>query len=146
MEPTENKCYTLLKRFNSNTPQKDVVDLYTEWASTYEKHAHDINYTGPMIAAEQFHEKLIEQNYTQDVEILDLGCGSGFVGEHLYKLGYKNVDGIDINEEMLKLSEAKGVYRSLKKGIMGSDGSALLGVTAGQYDAVICVGVLVLVM
>ena len=64
-----------------------------------------------MVAAEQLHETLIKHNYNQDTEILDLGCGTGLVVEHLYKLGYKNVDGIDISEEMLKLSEAKGVYR-----------------------------------
>ncbi|XP_046864480.1 methyltransferase-like protein 27 isoform X2 [Xenia sp. Carnegie-2017] len=121
--------------------QEDVVNLYSKWAATYEKVAHDNCYQGPVVAAEQLHETLIKHNYNQDTEILDLGCGTGLVGEHLYKLGYKNVDGIDFSEEMLKLSEAKGVYRSLKKGTMGSDGSVELGVTAGQYDAVICVGV-----
>ncbi|XP_046864481.1 methyltransferase-like protein 27 isoform X1 [Xenia sp. Carnegie-2017] len=141
MDPYEDECYTRLKQFTASTPQQDVVNLYSKWAATYEKVADDISYQAPVVAAEQLHEELIKYNYNQEIEILDLGCGTGLVGEHLYKLGYKNVDGIDISEEMLKLSEAKGVYRSLKKGTMGSDGSVELGVTAGQYDAVICVGV-----
>ncbi|XP_046863822.1 methyltransferase-like protein 27 [Xenia sp. Carnegie-2017] len=115
MEPIYKECYRRMKEFTSNTSEEDLVNLYAKWAPTFDKHADDTGYIGPIVAAEQLHEKLVQFNYNQDIEILDLGCGSGLVGEHLLNLGYKNADGIDISEEMLKVSERKGVYRSLKK-------------------------------
>ena len=85
-----------------------------------------------------------ELGYTEDDWILDLGCGTGLVGEELQKRGYKNIDGVEPIPEMLELARAKSVYGSLKLGSMGSPGCKDLGVDANQYDAVICVGVLTL--
>ncbi len=46
---------------------------------------------------------------------LDVGCGTGLVGEAIIRRQKKNlyIDGCDISEEMLKLAEQKGIYRSL---------------------------------
>jgi predicted TPR repeat methyltransferase len=98
-------------------------------------------YCGPAAAVEQFTRKLEEFGYSNDVRILDMGCGTGLVGEELHKRGYKNVDGIDLTPEMLELAKAKGVYNSLNQGAMGSPGCKGLGVSANQYDAAISVGV-----
>ena len=75
---------------------------------------------------------------------MDLGCGTGLVGEELQKHGYKNIDGIDLTPELLELAKAKGIYGSLKQGSMGSPHCKELGIEANQYDAAICVGVLTL--
>jgi len=34
-------------------------------------------------------------------KILDLACGTGLVGRHLSKYGFKNIYGLDISEKML---------------------------------------------
>lgn len=70
-----------------------------------------MEYTGPLVAAKQLDEKLKELNLNNDVRILDLGCGTGLVGEQLYNMGYKNIDGIDFSDELLKVAESKKVYR-----------------------------------
>ena len=41
-----------------------------------------------------------------DVSSLDLGCGTGLAGEQLHKLGYKNVDGLDLSQELLEVAQA----------------------------------------
>jgi predicted TPR repeat methyltransferase len=41
---------------------------------------------------------------------LDLGCGTGLVGEYLAKIGYTNIDGVDASEGMIRLANAKNVY------------------------------------
>ncbi len=87
-------------------------------------------------------QKLKEFGYTNDTRILDLGCGTGLVGQELHKRGYKNIDGVDLTPELLEFAKEKGVYGSLHQGAMGSPGCKDLGVGANQYDAAICVGVI----
>lgn len=51
-------------------------------------------------------------------EVLDLGCGTGLVGECLAGQS-RAVDGVDLSPEMLRLARAKGVYRDLHQADMG---------------------------
>ncbi|XP_046864283.1 methyltransferase-like protein 27 [Xenia sp. Carnegie-2017] len=141
MEETKNLIYKKVSNLKATTTQKELAEVYAEWGPTYDKLIDDLSYTGPAIGAAKLNEKLKELGHDNNVSIVDLGCGTGLVGEQLYNLGYKNIDGMDLSEHMLKVAEEKGVYRSLHKGIMGSDGSVDLGVEPKQYDAVICVGV-----
>lgn len=45
--------------------------------------------------------------------ILDVGAGTGLVGEGLICAGISPVDGLDLSPEMLDVARAKGVYRNL---------------------------------
>ena len=81
-----------------------------------------------------------EFGYTDDARILDLGCGTGLVGDELLKRSYKNIDGVDLTPELLELAKAKGIYGLLQQGSMGSPECKDLGIGANQYDAAICVG------
>jgi predicted TPR repeat methyltransferase len=72
---------------------------------------HDLAYIGPVVAAEQLSKKLTEFGYKNDVSILDLGCGTGLVGEQLHNLGYQNIHGLDLSQELLNVAHEKGIYR-----------------------------------
>lgn len=39
--------------------------------------------------------------------ILDLPCGTGRIMEHLYRVGYENIIGADISEQMIKVAKNK---------------------------------------
>ena len=104
----------------------------------------DNAYSGPVVAAELLTQKLVEFGFTKEARIIDLGCGTGFVGEQLHKRGYKNIDGVDLSPDLLQMAKEKGIYGSLREGLMASPGCKDLGVAANQYDAAICVGVLTL--
>jgi SAM-dependent methyltransferase len=41
------------------------------------------------------------------INILDIGCGTGFSMEYLLSLGYKNIKGIDPSVEMIKIASKK---------------------------------------
>ncbi|XP_028409602.1 methyltransferase-like protein 27 [Dendronephthya gigantea] len=128
-----------------NATHDEIKDVYTAWGKTYDKSmVKDHGYTGPTVAAKLLSQKLKEFGYSNDARIVDLGCGTGLVGEQLSKNGYKNIDGVDITPELLELAKAKGMYGSLKQGIMGSPQCKELGLEENQYDAAICVGVFTL--
>ena len=54
--------------------------------------------------------------HTADIEgarVLDAGCGTGAVAARLKLHGFDLIDGVDLSPEMLKIAEAKKLYRSL---------------------------------
>jgi predicted TPR repeat methyltransferase len=108
---------------------------------TFQDVTDDLAYVAPKLAAEQLSEKLHDRGLTKNAHIIDFGCGTGLVGEQLHKLGYVNVDGVDISPESIKIAEEKHVYRALHCGFMASDGCKDLGIEENQYDAAICTGV-----
>ena len=79
-----------------------------------------------------------------DARILDLGSGTGKVGEALHKLGHRNIDALDLSPESLKVAKEKGVYKNLIQGSMASENSQGLGVMEKEYDAATCFGVFTL--
>jgi len=52
------------------------------------------------------------QNF-KDVQIMDLGCGTGLVGKYLAGAGFKDIVGLDISPNMLEEASNKGVYKEL---------------------------------
>ena len=79
-----------------------------------------------------------------DARILDLGSGTGKVGEALHQLGHRNIDALDFSPESLEVAKEKGVYKNLIPGSMASENSQGLGVMEKEYDAATCFGVFTL--
>ncbi|CAB4030110.1 Hypothetical predicted protein [Paramuricea clavata] len=133
------------KALKEDTTEEELKEVYAAWSKTYDKDmCINLSYNGPAVAAEQFTQTLKEFGYTNDTRILDLGCGTGLVGEELKKRGYKNIDGVDLMPEMLEVAKAKCIYGLLQQGSMGSPECKDLGIGANQYDVAICVGVFTL--
>lgn len=109
--------------------------IYDEWAAAYESDLLDtFGYTGHVIAAEALLECLTDPN----TAIVDYGCGTGLVGEHLSAAGYSVVDGVDYSPGMLDVSRVKGCYRAT----IQADLTRPLDIPDGAYDAMICAGVM----
>ena len=49
------------------------------------------------------------------LQIVDLGCGDGAVGDALHKKGLTNLTGADISDGMMEFAEKRGIYKALKK-------------------------------
>lgn len=80
--------------------------LFDAFAENYEQTMQNINYSA--IA------KLKELNFTPIGKVLDLGCGTGLVGQAL-KSDKNSFTGVDISQKMLNLAASKGVYADLIK-------------------------------
>ena len=50
-----------------------------------------------------------------DSVILDVPCGTGLTGLQLHSVGFKNIDGVDLSDDMIKQAKQKGIYRHLFK-------------------------------
>ena len=51
--------------------------------------------------------KILPNN--KNIKLLELGCGSGYFLYVLKKAGYKNLTGVDLGEEQLRVSQKLGV-------------------------------------
>ncbi len=110
----------------------DSRALYDDWAASYERNLQgDYGYVAPGIAVAAFAARCTDRG----ARILDLGCGTGLVGQALAAAGYGRIDGVDISPGMLGQARAKGVYGDL----IEADLTRPFGLDAA-YDAAIAVG------
>lgn len=81
-----------------------AAKLFDNFAEHYDNTLHQINYQLP-------------QAFSQHLgnisgQILDLGCGTGLLGEAL-KTPHNQIIGVDISEAMLRQANAKNIYQTL---------------------------------
>ena len=113
------------------TPQ-DSVDLYGDWAATYDEDfalANDYRY--PLMIAEVFTER-----FETGAAVLDVGAGTGLVGQGLASLGIAPIDALDISPEMLAVALGKGCYRTA----ITADLTGPLAIADGAYGGITCAG------
>jgi ubiquinone/menaquinone biosynthesis C-methylase UbiE len=113
--------------------KRSTQPLYDEWSQTYEQDlVGNLGYTGHLIAA----KALAGVAPDKGASIIDIGCGTGLVGQELKALGYTHIDGIDISEEMLNVARPKAIYGKLVSG----DLMQTTVIEAGAYQAAVCAG------
>ena len=90
------------------TPEEEYEDpnyFYTEEeASRYNSNS---GMNRAQIKLTEMALELAEIDLDKNIEILDIGCGTGFSMEYLKSLGYRNIDGIDPSREMVKIAKQK---------------------------------------
>ena len=88
---------------------KQTLDLYDDWASSYDQELLDNGYVTP----ERVAAALKACCSNTDANVLDIGCGSGLSGIFLAQQGFSTLYGSDYSAAMLKQAEAKGIYQQL---------------------------------
>ena len=113
--------------------KKEILNYYKDWTANnqYNKDMIDWKYEAPSNSVN------LLDHYSNDkhIKILDAGCGTGLVGELLYKKGYKHLHGADFSNDMLNLVP-KNLYSSIEL----LDLNKKLKFEDESFDAVICVG------
>ena len=122
-----------LAKVSGKNAKVDSKLLYDEWANDYDNDLiNEYGYIAPKLTVDKFKALVLKKN----LKIIDVGCGTGLVGQELYENGYKNIDGYDISSAMLKIAKQSKFYKELKQ-IDLNDKPTNLSKT---YDVLICVG------
>ena len=132
MKKTKNMIATIYDTLHA-ADLDELEGIYKNWASDYESDVINLaGYVGHLITSE------LLLNYLRNTEstVLDAGCGTGLVGEILYKNNFRNIDGVDFSKEMLNIANQKNIYQSLKL----VDLTKKLDYENDSFDAIICAG------
>ena len=112
----------------------DSRELYASWASTYDNEVQKNGYVTPERVAKALKDSVTNQSEV----ILDYGCGTGLSGFALQAVGFTNIDGLDVSQEMVSLAEDKSIYKKLTV----FDPSTKIPVHADQYKIITAIGVI----
>jgi predicted TPR repeat methyltransferase len=119
----------------SATPKSLVKNIFNDYARTFDEHlVNKLKYQTPIKLFQ-----LIERSTpARDIDVLDLGCGTGLMGVHLRQIA-KTLTGVDLSEKMLQEAKRRGIYDELHC----SDISEVLGTHDRSYDLVVASDVFV---
>jgi len=112
----------------------DTQTYYSDWAATYDAEIIANGYATPQRCADALANVVVNKN----LNILDIGCGTGISGRILNETGFTSIDGCDINPEMLKIADSRNIYQQLWL----SDPENPFPFAVGKYDAITAVGVI----
>ncbi len=117
----------------STKDNEELLERYDEWAASYDEDltTHE-EYRAPAVTAEVLYRLV-----PKEAKLLDAGAGTGLLGEVLAAAGYGDIVAIDLSQGMLEVAAAKGVYRELRRMVLGEH----LDFPANAFDAVAAVGV-----
>jgi ubiquinone/menaquinone biosynthesis C-methylase UbiE len=131
MKNTKNMIPTIFKTLHVSN-QDELGELYKDW-DEYESDVIQLaGYVGHLVTT----EALLRHLKDKEAKILDAGCGTGLVGDILYRKEYKNIVGVDFSKEMLNRALKKNVYESLRL----CDLTQKIKFEDNSFDAIVCAG------
>ena len=114
-------------------PDDDVHAFYSQWAKTYDAELAEMGYESPRRCAEAL------AKFTKlDAPIMDIGCGTGLSGQALADVGFTNITGSEVNEEMLAYARSRSAYKSVAHVSIEDP----LPFERGTYDIITAIGVI----
>jgi predicted TPR repeat methyltransferase len=132
MTDTNTNAKLLAQSYKATT-REDLTRVYDQWASSYDAHANARNSAQPAAVA-QMCLNLIDN---KAASILDVGAGTGLIGENLKAAGYQNLSAFDPSEKMLEVARAKGIYQFYHLGYLGDR----LAFDDNSFEAIVASGI-----
>jgi len=110
-----NQANAALDAVYSARDPREVSAAYAAWAARYDSETAELGYLLPFLVPAWV------ARYVQPGEgpLLDAGCGTGLSGPQLKALGYDDVAGLDLSDEMLKIAAGRDSYNDLKQATLG---------------------------
>ncbi len=100
--------------YGADTP--DALDAaYAAWAANYDSETASLGYLLPFLITAWVARYVA----AGEGPLLDAGCGTGLTGPQLKALGYSDLVGLDLSDEMLRVAAGRQAYGDLKKAMLG---------------------------
>lgn len=133
-EKTARRLDHIWRKAYAAQSRDDLLELYEEWAESYDDDHRAIGFFGHKTAA-----SLLARHtpFAEVAAVLDAGAGTGAAGEALRALGYRNLTAVDLSRPMLEQARSKGIYRQL---VQADLGLPLDPFPTNSFDAAILVG------
>lgn len=113
---------------------REVADRYDRWAKGYDDDLASWSYQAPAVVAQTIVSRQREAG-----SVLDVGCGTGLVGQALRARGFEGqIMGLDISQASLEIARHCGAYDSVED----ADLQLRLRFGDDSVDALACVGVM----
>lgn len=113
---------------------ENVDQYYDQWAEAYDHDLIDrMGYIVPKCTVDVFKKHQLDNNSL----ILDIGAGTGIVGECLQSFDYTNIEALDFSKGSVAPALAKDIYQKYHIETLGKQ----LEIESDSYDAIIGVGV-----
>ncbi|PWK76193.1 class I SAM-dependent methyltransferase [Aminobacter sp. AP02] len=100
--------------YSAETPQ-ELEAAYAAWAATYDSETASLGYLLPFLIAAW----VARHVPVGEGPLLDAGCGTGLSGPSLTALGYTDLAGLDLSQEMLAVAKSRQSYGELKQAELG---------------------------
>ena len=95
----------------SRAPDECIVQLYARFAEFYERNMRtDLEYSAPEALD---HALRREVGAAEDLDVLELGSGTGLAGRHLRRIARRLV-GIDLSPDMMQRASSAALYDALE--------------------------------
>ena len=100
--------------YAAKTPD-ELAAAYAAWAATYDGETASLGYSLPF-AIVGWVARYVPAG---EGPLLDAGCGTGLSGPSLQALGYDDIAGLDLSQDMLRIAGSRGAYHELKQAALG---------------------------
>ncbi|XP_068180197.1 methyltransferase-like protein 27 isoform X2 [Antennarius striatus] len=114
---------------------EETVKFYDTWASTYEQDIEKLSCQSNKLVVDCLQEYF--SGIPEEVRVLDVACGSGWVAKLMAELGFKHFVGVDGSRGMLEQAARSELYQELKLALLGTQP---LPAETGTFDVVILAG------
>jgi 2-polyprenyl-3-methyl-5-hydroxy-6-metoxy-1,4-benzoquinol methylase len=123
---------------------QSVQEMYqTVDGKVFDEAARILNYNEPFVIRDIISgpTEVGHLNLPHQSKILDIGCGTGFVGRLLGQVGYKNITGIDASEHHIKTATDSGDYLKTICMFLGRGATEFPEELKEQFDIVVAGGI-----